>query len=96
MGKQAFEEKLQRELNSLQSMIRKVEARQAAESDLDRVHDSGTLALLERRRRMVEDRLNRLRHEENSRWVNFRDELENEWDDLVRAVTGDPLSSPRA
>lgn len=57
-------------------------------------HDSGTLALLERRRRMVEDRLNRLRHEENSRWVNLRDELENEWDDLVRAVTGDPLSSP--
>jgi hypothetical protein len=37
MGKQAFEEKLQRELSALQAAIRILETRQAAEPDRDRV-----------------------------------------------------------
>ncbi|HEU0084209.1 MAG TPA: hypothetical protein VFQ87_15205 [Bradyrhizobium sp.] len=93
MGKQAFEEKLRWELTALQSAIRTIENRQAAEPDLDRVHDSGTLTLLNRRRQGVEDRLDRLQREGNGLWVNLRDEVENEWDDLVRALAGDPISS---
>jgi hypothetical protein len=93
MGKQAFEEKLQRELSALQAAIRILETRQAAEPDRDRVQDSGTRALLDRRRQVVADRLDRLLREGNCWWVNLRGEVENEWDDLVRALAGDPISS---
>ena len=93
MGKQACEDKLQREVSALPAALRILETRQAAEPDQDRVQDSGTRALLDRRRQVVANRLDRLRREANGWWVNLRDEVENEWDDLVRALAGDPISS---
>ena len=96
MGKHSFEEKLLRELRALQSAIHIIEERQTTDTDRHRVQESGTLALLHRRRQAVEHRLERLRLEGDSLWVNLRDEMESEWDELMRAlagVAGDPVAS---
>jgi hypothetical protein len=86
MDKQTYCNTLAAELRQLSFQIDALRRRMPTESGSDRVHDAGELAILERRRRMLADRLDHARTMGDSLWGRIKAEWEEDWAELWGAA----------
>lgn len=85
MGKEIYHHHMEQRLRDLSIQIGSVRARLGSGAD-ERLKDelAGRLAVLERRRDHVHEKLEALEQEPDGTWEDLKAEIEDEWDALVQ------------
>jgi hypothetical protein len=86
MDRKTYFDTLGSELKELSCRIETLHHRMPIESALERVHDAGELAVLERRRQALADRIVQARTMKDDFWSRLKAELDVDWAELRDAV----------
>jgi len=86
MDRKTYLDTLSSELSELSFRIDTLRRRMPTESGQERVHDAGELAVLERRRQALADRIAQARTMKDDFWSRLKAELEVDWAELRDAV----------
>ena len=86
MDRKTYLNTLGSELRELSFRIDTLRRRMPTESGQERVHDAGELAVLERRRQALANRITQARTMKDDFWSRLKAELEMDWAELRDAI----------
>ena len=86
MDRKTYLDTLSSELRELSFRIDTLRRRMPTESGQERVHDAGELAVLERRRQALANRITQARTMKDDFWSPLKAELEMDWAELRDAI----------